>query len=71
MIVQTTIIYYIMQALIESHKTYPKTRETYTSPECRSQLYRGLGPPDAPALQDGTHLNIFTPEIIMFGTITQ
>jgi len=31
----------------------------------------GWVPADAPALQDGAHLSIFTPETIMFGTITQ
>jgi|AntDeeMetageno50_2_1112565.scaffolds.fasta_scaffold18409_2 hypothetical protein len=66
-----TVIRYVVEALCDSHKIHLKTGETYTSPECRSRLYRGLGPPDAPVLQDGTHLGVSIPETIMFGDITQ
>jgi hypothetical protein len=70
MTVHTTAIRYVVQALSEPHKIHRKIRESYTMTECRSRLYRGSGA-DAPALQDGAQLGIFTTETTMYGTITQ
>jgi hypothetical protein len=71
MIVHAAVICCVVQALIRSYKKHHKTRETYTNLECRSRLYRWAGPRWRFGPQDEARLDIFTPEIIMYGIITQ